>query len=85
MVPTRRNPITKRNINTDGVTRRWDLSLAPSLSAFEIDKVPNWQRSLTKISNLPPLTYFLKGFPVKQASIAKQFVEFLIGIALHCR
>ena len=58
------------------------LDVMLGMSTLDVDKIANTSWGFTQVDNVPPLSHLGKEVPVKNATVAKQFVEFLAGVGV---
>jgi hypothetical protein len=82
---SRGNAIPKPNIHAQGVTYRGNLGLLSTFSTFEVNKAADSAWSLTSSGDMAPCGDLLNAFPIQDATVAKELVQFFVGVADHLR
>ena len=81
-VPTRRLTVSKADIHAQSVANGRNLGFPTTTSTLDVHKIANTGWRFPQIDNVPPLSHLGKKGPIENATVAKQFVEFLTGVGV---
>jgi hypothetical protein len=76
-VTSRRYTIPKTNIHAKCVTDGWNMGFRSTVTALDVNKIADGEWRFSKVCNNTPLRCLLEDWLIKDATVPKQFVQFL--------